>query len=117
MKGKKLSELLAEVKTLEVKGNADVAVNGVVIDSRQVKEAHLFVAVRGSRVDGHEFVAKAVELGAVAVLCEELPAACAEGVTYVRVANTEQCVGEVASAFYGYPSKQLQLVGVTGTNG
>ena len=117
MNGKKLSELLAEVKTLEVKGNADVAVTGVVIDSRQVKEGYLFVAVRGSRVDGHEFVAKAVELGAVAVLCEELPAACAEGVTYVRVANTEQCVGEVASAFYGYPSKQLQLVGVTGTNG
>jgi UDP-N-acetylmuramoyl-L-alanyl-D-glutamate--2,6-diaminopimelate ligase len=117
MEGKKLSELLAKVNTLEVKGNADVTVNGVVIDSRQVKEGHLFVAVRGSRVDGHEFVAKAVELGAVAVLCEELPADCAEGVTYVRVANTEQCVGEVASAFFGYPSKQLQLVGVTGTNG
>ncbi len=112
----KLKELLSKIKPLEIIGNEDVEINGINIDSRKVKEGHLFVAMRGTQVDGHQFIAKAIEQGAAAVLCEEV-AQPVEGVTYVRVADCEDCVGTVATAYYGNPSEKLKLVGVTGTNG
>ena len=78
---------------------------------------HLFVAIKGTQTDGHRFIPKALELGAVAVLCEDMPEEPAAGVTYVQVTSTEAAVGPVATVFYGEPSKHLKLVGVTGTNG
>jgi UDP-N-acetylmuramoyl-L-alanyl-D-glutamate--2,6-diaminopimelate ligase len=87
------------------------------IDSRRIADGHLFVAVPGTQTDGHRFINKAIEQGAVAILCESLPTKRSEGVTYVAVESTEECVGEVATQFYGNPSRRLKLVGVTGTNG
>ena len=113
----KLNKLVGGLNVLEVKGDLERDVCGVQIDSRQIKEGHLFIAVKGTVADGHNYIGKAQELGAVAVLCEKIPAECCENVTYVRVENTEQIVGEVATAFYGNPTSQLKLVGVTGTNG
>ena len=113
----KLSELLKNIKPTAIIGNAEVGVSGVEIDSRKVTEGGLFVAMKGTQVDGHRFIPKAIELGAVAVLCEDLPEERQEGVTYVQVASTEAAVGPVATVFYGEPSHHLKLVGVTGTNG
>ena len=113
----KLKELLKNITVLAVKGSDDVEVTGVNIDSRRIKDGHLFVAMKGTQVDGHKFIPKAVELGAKAVLCEEIPEQTDENVTYVQVASTEDVVGEVATTFHGNPSTKLKLVGVTGTNG
>ena len=113
----KLNEVLSKVKSADIIGDASVDITGVNIDSRRIQPGHLFVAVRGTQVDGHSFIPKAIEQGAVAVLCEEVPAERSEGVTYAKVASTEEAVGPVATMFYGDPSTKLQLVGVTGTNG
>jgi UDP-N-acetylmuramoyl-L-alanyl-D-glutamate--2,6-diaminopimelate ligase len=113
----KLSDLLKNIKPISIKGDAEAEITGVDIDSRRVGQGHLFVAMKGTQVDGHKFIPKAIELGAAAVLCEDLPEALADGVTYVQVASTEEAVGPVATLFYGNPSKKLKLVGVTGTNG
>ncbi len=113
----KLKELVEKLNVLEVKGDCERDITGVQIDSRLVGAGNLFVAVRGTAADGHNFIGKALAAGAVAVLCEEIPSAAEPGVTYVRVENTEQAVGQVATTFYGDPSKKLRLVGVTGTNG
>ena len=112
-----LEELIKGLKTVSVCGQTDIEITGVNIDSRRIKEGHLFVAQRGTQVDGHKFIPKAIELGAKAVLCEVLPEEKAEGVTYVQVESTENVVGKVATTFYGDPSRKLKLVGVTGTNG
>lgn len=112
-----LEELIKGLKTVSVCGQTDIEITGVNIDSRRIKEGHLFVAQRGTQVDGHKFIPKAIELGAKAVLCEVLPEEKAEGVTYVQVESTEDVVGKVATTFYGDPSRKLKLVGVTGTNG
>ena len=120
----KLTELLKHVTPLAIVGNAEVDITGVNIDSRKVENGHLFVAMKGTQTDGHRFIPKAIELGAKAVLCEDLPenlsgetAERADNVTYVQVASTEDAVGKVATMFYGEPSQKLKLVGVTGTNG
>lgn len=113
----KLKELLKNITVLAIKGSDDVEVTGVNIDSRRIKEGHLFVAMKGTQVDGHKFIPKAVELGAKAVLCEVIPEQTEENVTYVQVADTEDVVGIVATTFHGNPSTKLKLVGVTGTNG
>jgi len=117
----KLSELLKYVNPITIIGNAEVDITGVNIDSRKIEKGHLFVAIKGTQTDGHRFIPKALELGAVAVLCEDLPedlsGETAEDITYVQVASTEAAVGPVATVFYGEPSQQLKLVGVTGTNG
>ena len=115
----RLSELLKYVKPIAIVGNAEVDITGVNIDSRKIEKGHLFVAIKGTQTDGHRFIPKAIELGAVAVLCEDLPDADAlgSGITYVQVTSTEAAVGPVATVFYGEPSHQLKLVGVTGTNG
>ena len=113
----KLSELLKNVNVLGLLGSDEAEITGVNIDSRRIAPGHLFVAIPGTQTDGHRFIGKAIELGAVAVLCENLPDERVEGVTYVTVESTENCVGEVATQFYGDPSRKLKLVGVTGTNG
>ena len=113
----KLKELVGKLDVLEVKGNLECDICGVQIDSRQVSEGQLFIAVKGTAADGHAYIGKALEQGAVAVLCEDMPVETNENVTYVRVENTEQSVGQVATTFYGDPTSRLKLVGVTGTNG
>ena len=116
----KLSELLKYVTPISIKGDADVEITGVNIDSRRIEDGHLFVAIKGTQTDGHRFIPKALELGAKAVLCEDLPdeeTLSGSGATFVQVASTEDAVGPVATVFFGEPSLKLKLVGVTGTNG
>ena len=113
----KLSELFKNVEVLNVIGNIETEITGVNIDSRRIEAGHLFVAVVGTQTDGHQFIPKAIELGAKAILCETIPEARATGITYVQVSSTENAVGKVATQFYGDPSRKLTLVGVTGTNG
>lgn len=112
-----LSEMLKGVSVLSLIGADNVEVTGVNIDSRRIDNGHLFIAMKGTQVDGHRFIPKAIEQGAVAVLCEDMPEDRPEGVTFVQVASCEDVVGIVATTFYGNPSKKLKLVGVTGTNG
>ena len=114
----KLSDIIKDIQVRAIQGSADVEIVDVDIDSRRVKEGHLFVAIPGTQTDGHQYVGKALEQGAVAVLCEHIP----EGVptdkaTFVVVDSTEAAIGPVATAFQGYPTQKLKLVGVTGTNG
>ena len=113
----KLSETLKTIKTVNIIGSTDIDLTGINIDSRRIKAGHLFVAMKGTQVDGHRFIEKAIELGAIAVLLEDMPDRLHEGVTYIQVASTEDAVGKVATLFYGNPSSKLKLVGVTGTNG
>ena len=114
----KLSDIIKDIQVRAIQGSADVEIVDVDIDSRRVKEGHLFVAIPGTQTDGHQYVGKALEQGAAAVLCEHIP----EGVptdkaTFVVVDSTETAIGPVATAFQGYPTQKLKLVGVTGTNG
>ena len=113
----KLQELLKNIKPTMIEGNTDVEITGVNIDSRKIKDGHLFVAMKGTQVDGHKFIGKAIESGAKAILCEDMPQEKNDGVCYIQVASTEDAVGKVATLFFGDPSKHLKLVGVTGTNG
>ena len=113
----KLEELLKKISVKTIEGPADVDIAGVDIDSRKVGSGHLFVAIKGTQTDGHQYIAKAIELGAAAILCEDMPAERQTGVTYVQVPSTESAIGPVATTFYGDPTSKLILVGVTGTNG
>ena len=113
----KLNEILSKETPLDIRGNAEVEITGVNIDSRRIEKGHLFVAIKGTQVDGHSFIQKAIDLGAAAILCEYLPETLSEGVTYVVVDSSEAAVGPVATMYYGDPTSKLKLVGVTGTNG
>ena len=113
----KLSGILAGIKPIEVKGSVDAEIAGIHIDSRQVGQGFAFIAMKGTQVDGHKFIDKAIAQGAKAVVLQDWPAELADGVTYVQVENTEVVAGQLASTFYGNPSSKLKLVGVTGTNG
>ncbi|MBP5569696.1 MAG: UDP-N-acetylmuramoyl-L-alanyl-D-glutamate--2,6-diaminopimelate ligase [Prevotella sp.] len=113
----RLKELLKNIKPIQIVGDENADITGVNIDSRKIKPGHLFVAMKGTQVDGHQFIPKALDLGASAILCEDLPTEKKENVTYIQVASTEDAVGKVATIFYGNPSEKLNLVGVTGTNG
>jgi UDP-N-acetylmuramoyl-L-alanyl-D-glutamate--2,6-diaminopimelate ligase len=112
-----LFSLLTEVTVLAQHGNPDVPVSGLTLDSRQAGPGQLFCALRGTATDGHSYIEKAVGQGVAVVVCEELPAHLNPATTYVQVADSAVALGPIASAFYGHPSRQLQLVGVTGTNG
>ncbi len=114
----KLSDILKKVAVLESQGDLNREITGVNIDSRQVESDDLFVAVKGTQTDGHAYIDKAIGQGAKAVLMSDpLPAEPVAGVSYVRVADTEDAVGKVATQFFGDPTSRLKLVGVTGTNG
>ena len=112
-----LTTLIKNIEPVAIVGDNTVEITGVNIDSRRIQPGHLCVAIKGTQVDGHSFIQKAIDLGAAAILCEDMPEARAEGVTYVQVASTEDAVGPVATLFYGDPTSRLKLVGVTGTNG
>ena len=111
-----LQEIISRISPVEVIGTADINVTGVNIDSRSIEKGHLFIAIRGTQMDGHRFIPNAIESGAVAILCEDITDP-VDGVTYVKVKSTEDVAGVVATTFYGNPTQKLKLVGVTGTNG
>lgn len=115
----KLKKLIQALDAVETTGDGDVEITGVESDSRKVKEGFLFVAVRGTAVDGHAYIDAAVATGAAAVVCEEIPekTAAEKEVCFVRVKDSAEALGKVVSAWYGNPSEKLTLVGVTGTNG
>lgn len=114
---RRLEDILANLEVKTLTGSADLELEGVEFDSRKVSNGSLFVATKGTQVDGHTFIGSAVEKGAVAVVCEDMPAQLAEGVTYVQVKDSSAALGKIASAWYDFPSSSLRLVGVTGTNG
>ena len=113
----KLSDIIKRVSVLKTVGDTDKDIKGIEIDSRQIQPGYIFVAMKGTQVDGHRFIPKAVELGAAAVICEDMPLDIEENVTYIQVESCETAVGPAATMFYGDPSRKLKLVGVTGTNG
>ena len=112
-----LSDIIKGIRVDEIIGDAQCNIVDVNIDSRRIAAVHLFVAMRGTQVDGHKYIRGAIEKGAVAIVCEQLPETLIEGVTYVRVSNSEEAVGPIATAFNGYPTEKVRLIGVTGTNG
>lgn len=113
----KLEKLLNGVSVIETKGDTATEVTGIQIDSRLIKSGDVFVAVKGTMTDGHVYIDKAIEKGAVAIVCEELPEKSDERIIYIKVSNTEDIVGQLATNFYGNPTSKLKLIGVTGTNG
>lgn len=112
-----LKDILYKVSLISVSGNTGMDVNDICFDSRAVNPGCLFVATRGTQSDGHEFIQVAIDKGAVAIVCEEIPENQQEGITYLQVKNSSESLGIIASNFYGNPSASLKLVGVTGTNG
>lgn len=112
-----LTEVFKNVNVLEYIGATDIQVTGINIDSRLVKKGDLFVAVCGTQTDGHQYIPMAIKQGAAAIACQKIPEDRPAGVTFVKLADTEDAIGEIATEYYGNPTKQLKLVGVTGTNG
>ena len=113
----KLSELLKAIQPVQIIGSTEKDITGVNIDSRLVAAGHLFMAMRGTQTDGHAYIPTAIEKGAIAVLCEDMPEETNPDVTYIQVKDSENAVGKVATTFYGDPTSKMELVGVTGTNG
>ena len=113
----KLKTLIEACRPARVEGPTTGEVTGIEIDSRKIEAGNLFIAMRGTQVDGHAYIAKAQEMGATAVACESLPEKPASDVTYLLYPNTEEVAGVLATQFYGNPTSRLKLVGVTGTNG
>jgi len=112
-----LSDILITVETIEIIGNTEVPVTSIVFDSRKVDLGCVFVAVKGTQTDGHTFIPGAAEKGAKAIVCESLPNDLNNEIVYIKVANSSKAMGQMAAAFYDYPSQRLKLVGITGTNG
>ena len=112
-----LSDILNQVEVLQLIGNVNVPVNNICIDSRNVVAGNAFIAIKGYSTDGHQFIQKAIELGATTIICEEIPAIVNDNVTFVQVKNCTKIAGIVAANFYDNPTKDLIVIGVTGTNG
>ena len=112
-----LRDILYKVNIRSVAGSTDIEIEDVQINSRKIKKGSLFIAVKGSAADGHKFIDAAVGAGAVAVVCDEMPAEKKEGVVYVQVENSAAAAGFIAHNFFGQPSEKMKIVGVTGTNG
>ncbi|HRD37949.1 MAG TPA: UDP-N-acetylmuramoyl-L-alanyl-D-glutamate--2,6-diaminopimelate ligase [Bacteroidia bacterium] len=114
---KLLSDILYKTRLEEVIGSTHMAISSVTFDSRKVKKDTLFVATRGTATDGHAYIDKAIEAGAVAIVCEDLPETRKENVTYIKVTDSTHALGFIACNYFDNPSAKLKLVGVTGTNG
>lgn len=114
---KSLSNILSGLPILETRGDMDISVSGIQFDSRRVQGDELFIAVKGTVSDGHDFLTQALQNGAVAVVCQHLPAVQEPGITYILVADSSYALGHIAHAFYNRPSDKVKLIGVTGTNG
>ena len=114
---KLVKDILYKVSINTIKGSTDKMVNAIVFDSREVQQNTLFVAQKGLVFDGHQFIYKAIELGASVIICEELPKNLIENITYVEVGDSNSALAIIASNFYDNPSSKLKLIGITGTNG
>jgi UDP-N-acetylmuramoyl-L-alanyl-D-glutamate--2,6-diaminopimelate ligase len=114
---KLLSDILYKTRMEEIVGSTNVAISSVTFDSRKVKKDSLFIATRGTASDGHHYIELAIESGAVAVVCEELPETLKENITYVKVLDSSASLGYIACNYFDNPSEKLKLVGITGTNG
>ncbi|MDC8102545.1 UDP-N-acetylmuramoyl-L-alanyl-D-glutamate--2,6-diaminopimelate ligase [Chryseobacterium rhizosphaerae] len=112
-----VTELVNRIPVIEIHGDNNREVKELVFDSRKITENVLYIAIRGTVVDGHSFIASAIEKGATTIVCEEFPEVLAENVTYIQVKDASKALGHLASNFYGNPSQKLKLIGVTGTNG
>lgn len=114
---KNLKDLLYRVAIEAVNGSTEIEVNQIAFDSRAIGSNDVFVAIRGTLSDGHQFIGKAIELGATAIICEALPEEIISGITYVQVRDTNAALAHLSANYYGHPSQDLKLVGITGTNG
>lgn len=112
-----LKDIVYKVAIEAIKGSTDIAIGKVDFDSRKIEKNDLFVAIRGTISDGHDYISKAVELGASAIICDTLPDTVSDSVTYIQVKDTNAALAVVAANYFENPSQKLQLVGVTGTNG
>jgi len=112
-----LQDILYKVSIRSVKSNTNIEINGLHIDSRKVKPGDCFIALKGTKTDGQEFIASAIEKGATTIICEVLPSVIKDDITYVQIDNAAEAAGYMSHNFYGEPSLKLKLVGVTGTNG
>jgi len=112
-----LDDILQNVILQKTIGETEIEINGIQFDSRKVESKCVFIATKGTASDGHQFIQMAIEKGAVAVVCEEIPVEINPKITYIKVENSSDALGKMASAWFGFPSSQLILVGVTGTNG
>ncbi|MDO1501511.1 UDP-N-acetylmuramoyl-L-alanyl-D-glutamate--2,6-diaminopimelate ligase [Winogradskyella maritima] len=114
---KALKDILYKVSMNAVSGDTGISISNIQFDSRKVENDDVFVAISGTQVDGHNYIFKAIKLGAKAIVCENLPEDLANGITYIQVVNSNEALAYMASNYYGNPSENLKLVGVTGTNG
>ncbi|MGN6352190.1 MAG: UDP-N-acetylmuramoyl-L-alanyl-D-glutamate--2,6-diaminopimelate ligase [Parafilimonas sp.] len=114
---KKLEDILYKVRIIAIHGSRDVNVNSITIDSRKVNNASMFIAIKGEKFDGHDFIQQSIDSGAAIIVCEELPARLNDAITYIQVKNAHEAAAYIAHNFYDEPSERLKLVGVTGTNG
>ena len=112
-----LKDILYKVTIEAVHGSTDLSIEKIEFDSRKVSNNDIFVAIKGSLSDGHQFIDKAISLGASVVVCEDLPATLLENITYVKVQNSNQALSFLAANYYNNPSQKLKLIGITGTNG
>jgi UDP-N-acetylmuramoyl-L-alanyl-D-glutamate--2,6-diaminopimelate ligase len=112
-----LSDILYKVRIRSVAGSTGIEINDIQIDSRRIKPGAVFVAVKGVAADGHQFIEKAIESGAIAIVVEMMPPSKKEGVVYIEVENSAAAAAYMAHNFFGRPSERIKLVGVTGTNG
>ncbi len=113
----KLEELLKSIRVVNITGDMATEIKSINIDSRAVDTDGAFVAIRGTQADGHNYIGRAIEKGATAIVCETLPTEIKKEITYIQVENTEDIIGKIATTFYGDPTSKLELIGVTGTNG
>ncbi len=114
---KLLKDILYKAGIIELIGSSNVAIMAISFDSRKVEKNSLFVAIKGTQSDGHQYMDQTISKGAIAILCEELPATLHKEVTYIKVKDSSLALGVVAANFYDNPSERLKLIGVTGTNG
>ncbi|HMQ46485.1 MAG TPA: UDP-N-acetylmuramoyl-L-alanyl-D-glutamate--2,6-diaminopimelate ligase [Saprospiraceae bacterium] len=112
-----LVQLLQKIEVIQFQGESALDIKQIEFDSRKVGPGALFVAVKGTQTDGHQYIDKAIERGAVAILVENWPNEISQEMTYIQVSNSAKALGQLADAFYGQPSRELKLVGITGTNG
>jgi UDP-N-acetylmuramoyl-L-alanyl-D-glutamate--2,6-diaminopimelate ligase len=114
---KSLENILSELSISELIGDVKLNIENITFDSRKANGKSLFAAIRGSQTDGHLFIDKAVEAGAKAILCEDLPSKLTSGVTFIKVPDSSEALGLIAAEFHDYPSRKIKLLGITGTNG
>ena len=114
---KKLKEILYKVAIEGISGSTDVEVQHISIDSRKIEKGGMYVAIKGTQVDGHQYIDKAIASGAQSIICQMLPEKLVSGVVFIQVSDAREALGWVASNFYNNPSDQIQIIGITGTNG